>query len=92
MTFGYLEAKSGVITGYSWRQFIEMLKRVIGDGQVRGGQIETVRRDIAVVVELSEKLNVWGSSGTEVVHSFIEMSVCGRFDDGSCQIVVIKNF
>lgn len=69
-----------------------MLEWVVRNGEIEWLQIETVGGDIAVVVELTEELDIGRCRGAEIVHALVETRMGRGFYKSTCQVIVIENF
>jgi hypothetical protein len=88
---GDLETKRRVITLDCLRDGVEAVKWIIGDFKVHGRQRRAVGRDDTVGSQEAESLDIWGGV-REIVHTFVETSVCGRFDERTREIKIIQDF
>ena len=62
MAFFDLEAKTGVLASDGGRQFVKTIERVIGDFQVEGREVQTIRIDNASIGQGSQKFDIGGGS------------------------------
>jgi hypothetical protein len=81
-----------VITLDRLRDGVEAMKWIIGDFKVHGRQRRAVGRDDTVGSQEAESLDIWGGGVREIVHAFVETSVCGRFDKRTREIKIIQDF
>jgi hypothetical protein len=71
VAFFYLEAKTGVLASDGGRQFVKTIERVIGDFQVEGREVQTIRIDNASIGQSSQKFDIGGGGSSR---SFIPSS------------------
>jgi hypothetical protein len=61
VAFFDLEAKTGVLASDGGRQFVKTIERVIGDFQVEGREVQTIRIDNASIGQGSQKFDIGGA-------------------------------
>jgi hypothetical protein len=73
------------------RDGVEAVERVVGHLKVEGRERRTFSGDDAVRGQETEGLHVGRSVG-EIIHTFVETSVCCSFDEGTGQIKIVQDF